>query len=75
MTPDRVKLQLTFTVGYLLNGESIECMKGYLEELVKYAVNRGLLTGESKAEVDGYTSAIHRLPCGINSRVSLGRAK
>jgi hypothetical protein len=48
------KIRLTVDVAYIPNGTSKEWLKDNLMNMVSNAIDNGLLTGESDAEVDTY---------------------
>lgn len=50
-----VRLRLTLDVSYALRGESAEDMDARLTKAVDYAIQNGMLTGDSAAEVDEYS--------------------
>jgi hypothetical protein len=56
--PKTVRLRLTLDVEYELNGESVERMKAYLNEIGPRAANTGLMTGDTAAEVEEWASNV-----------------
>ena len=62
MKTDTIKLRLTLDVDYKLNGETKAAMEETLHALVTWAVNNGLLTGESKAETISYCAEVTEQP-------------
>lgn len=49
------RLRLTLDVTYALRGESLEDMAARLKKAAEYAIQNGMLTGDSAAEVDEYS--------------------
>lgn len=49
------RLRLTLDVSYVLRGESAGDMVARLEKAADYAIQNGMLTGDSAAEVDEYS--------------------
>jgi acyl carrier protein len=59
--PEIVKMRLTIDVEYRLNGYCPKDVDYYLHELVRAAVYRGMLTGNSPMEVETYNYSVERL--------------
>lgn len=49
------QIRLTMDVSYDLNGENAVEMSGRLQRMCEHAINEGLLTGESDAQVEKYS--------------------
>lgn len=63
-----VTLQLTLTVTYRPNGEPLGELGAGLTGLVRYGLNRGLLTGDSDAEVTAWTAEVAQVtPAGLRA--------
>lgn len=56
------KLQLVLNVTYNDNGVAEETLRRLLDNLVAHAVDEGLLTGETEAEVEEYTHRVETVP-------------
>jgi hypothetical protein len=59
--PEIVKMRLTIDVEYRLNGYCPKDVDYHLHELVRAAVYRGMLTGNSPMEVETYNYSVERL--------------
>ena len=53
-----IHLRLTLDIDYDSNGVSVDILKGYLHDLVETAANRGMMTGESEATVEGWNHEV-----------------
>ena len=53
-----ITLQLNLTVCYAPNGVSEDELKSMLRSVVDFATSRGLLTGDTPAEVEEYKASV-----------------
>lgn len=61
-TPETVNARLTLDVTYLLNGEAESGILARLRSMCEYAIDEGLLTGETAAEVDEWSIDVSEQP-------------
>lgn len=62
-----VSARLTLDVTYLLNGEAESEMLARLRSMCEYAIDEGLLTGETAAEVDKWSIDVSEQPSEAES--------
>ena len=58
----KIKLRLVVEVTYIPRGVLTAQLREMLEGVVSYAMSRGLVTGETEAEVDLYTHRVETVP-------------
>lgn len=58
----KVTLKLTLRVDYCPGSEPADALRARLKDAVLYTINRGLLTGDSDAEVENYAIDIQTVP-------------
>lgn len=56
-----VKMRLILEVDFIPNGESNLTLKTQMREIANYAVNRGLITGETNADIEGWNAKVETL--------------
>jgi hypothetical protein len=59
---EQKRLRLTLDVDYVLNGESIENMTERLRHVAAHAIENGMVTGDSKAEIQDYATTVRTIP-------------
>lgn len=60
----KTTLRLVLEVTYIPHGVPTAELREMLEGVVSYAMNRGLITGDTEAEVDLYTHRVETVPTG-----------
>ena len=66
---DNVQIRLSFDVKYKLNGVSSTEMKSRLEELCQFAIENGMLTGSTEAEIEDYSISVKSLTPPLSEEV------
>ena len=56
-----IKLRLTLDVEYIPNGASLRELKSTLEAITRFAADKGLMTGDSPAEVDDWKFKVEKV--------------
>lgn len=64
----KIKLRLVLEVTYIPRGVPTAELRQMLEDVVSYAMSRGLITGDTEADVDLYTHRVETIP---SSRVRI----
>ena len=69
----RLTLELNFRVTYIPNGVPAEELRARLERLVEVGMGDGLLTGDTKAEVETHTFSTKDIPQPVKEKKVKGR--
>lgn len=56
-----IRMRLILEVDFIPNGESNLALKTQMKEIVTYAFNRGLITGETNADIEGWQANVEHL--------------